>query len=52
MVNAIHVVKGQSQQPIDLLSFQPTIGPAIPEIQPFQYLTLKIQGQGHGRGQN
>ena len=25
-----------------------SIGPPIPEIQHFQNLTLKIQGQGHG----
>ena len=28
------------------------IGPPIPGIQLFQNLTLKIQGQGHGRGQS
>ena len=28
------------------------IGPVIPEIQLFQKLTLKIQGQGHGWGQS
>ena len=27
-----------------------SIGPPIPEIQHFQNLTLKIKGQGHGRG--
>ena len=37
-----------AQQAIDLL---PTIGPAIPEIQLFKNLTLKIQGQDHGQGQ-
>ena len=28
------------------------INPPIPELQQFQYFTLKIQGQGHGWGQN
>ena len=28
------------------------IDPSIPEIQLFQNLSLKIQGQGHGRGQS
>ena len=27
------------------------IGPLLAEIQEIQYLTLKIQGQGHGQGQ-
>ena len=28
------------------------VDPPIPEIQQFQYITLKIQGQGHGWGQS
>ena len=33
-----------------LTSHSMSIGPSIPEIQHFQTLTLKIQGQGHGWG--
>ena len=37
---------------IDSHSFRSmSIGPPIPEIQHFQNLTLKIQGQGHGWGE-
>ena len=39
------------QHPIDSHPFHSmSIGHPIPDIQHFQYLTLKIQGQGHGWG--
>ena len=56
MVKAMHVVKGQGHidgSATNWFTFRFTwVSPAIPVIQLFKKLTLKIQGQGHDQGQN
>ena len=51
------MAQGQSHSASNIISnshpFQSKwVDPPIPEIQQFQYLTLKIQGQGHWWGQS
>ena len=50
------VAKGKFQCAYNIISnshpfHSKWVDPPIPEIQQFQYFTLKIQGQGHGGGQ-
>ena len=53
---AMHRGQGQSHCASNIISnshpfHSKGVDPPIPKLQQFQYLTLKIQGQGHGWGQ-